>query len=263
MDIRGYARRLKFLLYKVYSLALYKIANRASRNDAVLASLKDCHKGKRAFIVCNGPSLSPTDLDVIAAHKELSFACNKIENILATTEWTPTYYTVLDETYQYTLLDTINAIPAQMKFFRQSSYCVTRKVDGSKVFVNADGSKSLLESCKFSEDISKILYTVATTTYSMFQMAVYMGIREMYIIGCDNSYAREIAKDGTILETGRKSYFSAANKKEQATAASVWQMNIAYEFARKYADAHGIKIYNATRGGCLEAFERVDFDTLF
>lgn len=40
-------------------------------------------------------------------------------------------------------------------------------------------------------------------------------------------------------------------------------MSLAYKAARKYADAHGIKIYNATRGGKLEVFERVDFDSLF
>ena len=27
--------------------------------------------------------------------------------------------------------------------------------------------------------------------------------------------------------------------------------------------SNGIKIYNATRGGALEVFERVDFDSLF
>ena len=38
---------------------------------------------------------------------------------------------------------------------------------------------------------------------------------------------------------------------------------LAYQAAREYADRHGIKIYNATRGGKLEVFERVDFDSLF
>jgi len=33
--------------------------------------------------------------------------------------------------------------------------------------------------------------------------------------------------------------------------------------ARKYADSHGIVIKNAGRGGKLENFERVDFDSLF
>ena len=35
-----------------------------------------------------------------------------------------------------------------------------------------------------------------------------------------------------------------------------------YEVCDTYAKAHGIKIYNATRGGKLEVFERVDFDDL-
>ena len=37
----------------------------------------------------------------------------------------------------------------------------------------------------------------------------------------------------------------------------------AYQKAKQYAETHGIKIYNATRGGKLEVFERVDFDSLF
>jgi hypothetical protein len=38
---------------------------------------------------------------------------------------------------------------------------------------------------------------------------------------------------------------------------------LAYSAAKKFADENGIKIYNATRGGKLEVFERVDFDSLF
>ena len=60
-----------------------------------------------------------------------------------------------------------------------------------------------------------------------------------------------------------KSYFEGSDDSDQRMAASVWQMNIAYECARKYADMHGIKIYNATRGGNLNVFERVCFDSLF
>lgn len=36
-----------------------------------------------------------------------------------------------------------------------------------------------------------------------------------------------------------------------------------YVAAKQYADSHGIKIYNATRGGKLEVFTRVDFGSLF
>ena len=36
-----------------------------------------------------------------------------------------------------------------------------------------------------------------------------------------------------------------------------------YDEARRYADKNGIKIYNATRGGKLESFVRVNFDEVF
>ena len=36
----------------------------------------------------------------------------------------------------------------------------------------------------------------------------------------------------------------------------------AYKVAKQYADDHNIKIYNATRGGKLEVFERVDLDDI-
>ncbi|MBQ4379398.1 MAG: hypothetical protein II821_09430 [Treponema sp.] len=37
----------------------------------------------------------------------------------------------------------------------------------------------------------------------------------------------------------------------------------AFFAAKRYADEHGVRILNATRGGKIEVFERVDFDSLF
>ena len=37
----------------------------------------------------------------------------------------------------------------------------------------------------------------------------------------------------------------------------------AYKRAEIYSRDNGFRIYNATRGGKLEVFERVDFDSLF
>ena len=36
----------------------------------------------------------------------------------------------------------------------------------------------------------------------------------------------------------------------------------AYKVAKEYADRNNVKIMNATRGGMLEVFERVDLDAL-
>ena len=37
----------------------------------------------------------------------------------------------------------------------------------------------------------------------------------------------------------------------------------AFQKAEDVSGQYGFKIYNATRGGCLEVHERVDFDQLF
>lgn len=254
---------LKRRIVRCLSRLAYTISRDKQKSDECMGRLANMHQGSRCFIVCNGPSLKAEDLTLLHARGEITFACNKIDKIFPQTNWRPTYYAVLDETYQHSLLSTMNVVSANIKFFRKESYLTTRKVIGNKVFLNAIGGRELLKNSRFSEDASRCIYTIATTTYSLIQLAVYMGMREIYIIGCDNSYGLEIMPDGTVVDTGRQSYFEGSKESEQKTAASPWEMNIAYEFARKYADAHNIKIYNATRGGYLEAFERVEFDTLF
>lgn len=263
MSIKGKIKSFGILLKKKISVLFYKTWGDEEKNLNELESLHNIHKGKRGFIICNGPSLKSEDLDKIYSNNEISIASNKIDKIFTQTKWRPTYYTVMDEGYQYSLLDTMNAVPAKKKFFRIESFITTRKVKDNCVWLNADGNRKYLENPRFSEDCSDIIYTIATVTYVMIQLYVYMGIREIYIIGCDNSYGREIAKDGNIINHGTSSYFGGSEQKDMNIAAATWQMNLAYEYARKYADEHGIKIYNATRGGHLEAFERVDFDSLF
>ena len=248
---------------KEYGLLLFSLSGRNKDNTDALMKLRNYYSGKRCFIVCNGPSLNAADLNRIHDNGDLSFASNKIDKIFPQTRWRPTFYSVMDETYQYTLLQTMNIIPARLKFFRKDSYCITRKVNGKVIWLNADGNRGLLEAPKFSEDCTNIIYTIATVTYAMLELAVHMGIKEIYIIGCDNSYGLEMHKDGTIINNGTASYFAGSDEKSSKVIGATWEMNIAYDYARKYADLHGIKILNATRGGHLEAFERIDFDKLF
>ena len=67
------------------------------------------------------------------------------------------------------------------------------------------------------------------------------------------------------IKYDEKNHFIGYQKDKKVRLNTVYpeRMQAAYESAREYADAHGIKIYNATRGGELEVFERVNFDCLF
>ena len=40
-------------------------------------------------------------------------------------------------------------------------------------------------------------------------------------------------------------------------------MLVSYMTAKVYADTHDIRILNASRGGSLEVFDRIDFDKIF
>lgn len=250
-------------LRRIISYFLFGSGNTSIKNRELIQSIKDKYSGRRAFVICNGPSLRAADLDKIYQNKELSIASNKIDKIFPFTEWRPTFYTIMDQGYQYKLLDTMNAVPAELKVFRQESYYYTKRVKGTSIYVDTRVKGSTVYEPLFFEDISEHLAAVSTVTYAMFQILVHLGIREIYIIGCDNSYGREKQKDGTIVEKGGPSYFQGSNPKDNQIAADVWQMTETYKYARKYADEHNIIIKNATRGGFLEEFERVDFDSLF
>jgi len=63
-------------------------------NNAKLQALKDCHKGRRAIVVGNGPSLLVADLEKLK--NEITFASNKIYMVFEETSWRPTYLTVTD-----------------------------------------------------------------------------------------------------------------------------------------------------------------------
>lgn len=248
---------------KRYSLWLFSHSKRKQESTEILNLMRNKYKGRRAFLICNGPSLKVSDLDKIYKYRDISIASNKINKIFDKTVWRPDFYTVMDQGYQYSLKSTMNAMPSILKIFRQESFMVTRAIKGNCVYCDTYIQGNSVFEPFFFEDITQKLSATGTVTYAMLQILVHLGIREIYIIGCDNSYGRERTRDGSIIEKNCSSYFEGTSSADNKVIADIWQMNAVYEYARRYADTHDIKIKNATRGGYLEAFERVDFDSLF
>ena len=103
---------------------------------------------------------------------------------------------------------------------------------------------------KYSNDCYVRVYDGFSITYSIIQLATYMGFDEIYLLGADCTY---MGKQHHFIETGvvDPGYKEASDR-----------LFASYGEAKRYAEANGIKIYNATRGGCLELFERVDLDEI-
>lgn len=224
--------------------------------NPAIEKLKGIHKNQRCFIVATGPSLRMDDLDILADNNILTFGVNKIGYAYGSTKWRPTYYVGIDRRMVESEYFT-NIKPEE-----QSIYAFIG--DESEEFWNREHKPCVLKHHfssewafgrypKFSEDIARKTYTGGTIVYICIQIAVYMGFKEIYLLGVDFTGANE--------HGSKYGHFYA--EKELVSVSYTDQVKAAYGKAQKYADEHGIKIYNATRGGKLEIFERVNFDELF
>lgn len=230
-----------------------------------LSALKGIHNNKRCFIIGNGPSLAIHDLDILLKRKEISFAFNRIYHIFDQTSWRPTYYISQDKKMLSGCYREVERmvtgrkfIPAEMKWYNGINMV---GVNYFHIINSYKDDKPL-----FSDNIAKYVVNSNTVVFTAIQFAVYMGIKEIYLIGVDHHFHTSINSKGEIVvDPTVKDYFSDDyNKdKENLYIPNIDLSTLTYVAAKEYADTHGIEIYNATRGGKLEVFPRVDFDSLF
>ncbi len=229
-----------------------------------LAKYKGLHRGQRCFIIGNGPSLRAEDLELLYENQEICFAFNKIFKLYPKTRWRPRYYGISDAA----------VMPGSMEFLQSEKAEKTTVFladEFHRIYDNRGLNAEYFHMCVedfypnypgFSDDITKAVYFGYTVAYDIgLQFAAYMGFSEIYLLGVDNSFTENLTdKDNHFTED----YFEESElERYKSMKPHPKEINRAYEKAARYAKTHGFCIYNATRGGCLEAFERVDFDSLF
>lgn len=244
--------------------------NRFNSGSVAIRKYRNIYEGKRCFIIGNGPSLTIKDLETLRMFGEISIASNSIYNLFCDTDWRPTIYTVHDFQEIKKTREKISAVETKLKIIAMSAYGRIYDIDGAILLRLIE---PLQEAIRFSDDISRCVYDGGTVTYVSIQCAVYMGFSEIILLGVDHSFAREQTKDGNItINSEIKNHFQKyqtddfwgnGQKDEEAVVFPLDFATEAFIEARRYADEHGIRILNATRGGKLEVFERIDFDLLF
>ncbi len=243
-----------FTLFKISFCNNYRLKVGAKE----LIKYKNKHKGQRCFIVGNGPSLTVEDLEKIKG--EVSFAANRIYNIYDKTDWRPTYYSIQDYVVICKSFNEIDKLIKTKKFVGIIPTMYHKKMKNI-VFYKLIDEPFYPEPPNFSEDVSNGIYDGWTITYTNIQMAVYMGFSEIYLMGVDHSYSVVKDSDGNLIYNNVKDHFNADDKSHDIP--QTFKTTVSYISAKEYAKKNGIKIYNATRGGKLEVFERIDFDSLF
>ena len=246
----------KYIAYKDNRARDFRKKGGADTRFSELRSLHMRYKGKRCFITCTGPSLTVQDLELLK--DEYVFGMNSICLIHDQTSWKPDFYGIEDifvfEKLKEKLLNTDNGqIFAPLEF--KESY----NTPGNWVYFHTSWAYHMYDRkyrnkfyCRFSDDCYATVYDGYTITYSILQLAVYLGFDEIYLLGADCSY---LGNKQHFIDHGHATdYQSALNATDR--------LMVSYAEAKKYADCHGVKIFNATRGGLLELFPRVELETV-
>ncbi len=236
-------------------------------------TLKDINKGRRAFVIGNGPSLQIRDLECL--ENEITFATNDITFAFSKTKWRPTYYLLQDRVTANVNFADNNTFEELCKSCKKV-FCsnltsiyerfADKEIDNLYFYRFALNESVVEGEClPFSTNPEKgIIHSGGTCLYTIFQIAYYMGIRELYLLGVDCDYANTITDNGGMrCDHNKRNHASfVPDQIEELTVANVERMHLAYVSADYFMKNHGAKIINATRGGALEVFERVDFDAL-
>lgn len=229
----------------------------SNKSYETLSNLKGAYSNKnsRCFIVATGPSLTVADLDKIEG--EYSFACNSIVSAYDYTKWRPTFYGIQDKGVYRKHRDLIKPEDYEYIFF--SNLIRDKVIDNSIVRypLNLLGHTVALfrndyDSIKygFSDNCALEVIDGFSVTYSLFQIAIYMGFKEIYFLGQDCNYSSDPEKQHFMGGKTSQKY----NPHWQQTGKLICN---AFEASKRYCEENGIKVYNATRGGMFDVFPRI------
>lgn len=257
---------VRFLLFPYIKLkkrlALRKYQK--SEDSEYIKGLKNKYDGSRCFIIGNGPSLSKEDLDLLINEK--TFAFNRIYDMYPYTEWRPDFYMMVDK-------NLLNILKKDIKSLSDSDIFINDKkmVEKFRKLVNIHQivlsgeffiKKEKMIINKVNEDVFLNFSVTHTVVLSAMEFAFFMGFKEIYLLGVDCNFSCTIDMEGNKkIDDEVISHFEAMKDKNKYPAYKE-AMIICFQKFKDYADAHDIKIYNATKGGKLEVFPRVKLDTV-
>lgn len=222
-----------------------------------LAEFKDLHKGQRCFIIGNGPSLNQTDVSKL--HGEYTFGMNRI--YLAFPQWgfTTSYYLSVNDLVIEQCREEICCLPMPKFIAWRSRRHIPPTRELYYLYTTYTGP------C-FARDARRRLWEGATVTYVALQLAYFMGFSQVILIGVDHSFVTRGEPNTTVVSQGddpnhfHAGYFGKGFR---------WQLpdletsEKAYRMARQAYEADGRSVLDATIGGKLTVFPKVDYLSLF
>lgn len=235
-------------------------------NRRRLKRLRDKFKGRRGFVLGNGPSLVDTDPGRLV--DEVTIASNGIFLLFDKTPYRPLIYTVEDRLVAEDRAEQINQLDGMTKIIPWDLKKFIKPAENT-IYVNfIRGAYRGFPA--MSPDLSSCGYWGGTVSFFNLQVAYHLGLNPIYLIGFDHNYAPpkpEDAQEGVVITSRTDdvnhfdpNYFGPGYRWHDPR---VDRMEAAYRVAREFLTERGTQVFNATAGGKLEVFERVDYNDLF
>lgn len=207
-------------------------------------SLKNKEVGRRAFILANGPSISKEDLSVLKG--ELTIGMNASTLLEAAHGFHSDYYVVSDTRFithpEKKHLATTSLHPETVRVLRSE----LKGVD-HEALANPTYYVPALQRDGFSKNLHAGYFFGCTTTMLAIQLAYYLGVSEIYLLGCDLRYQAESPR-----------FYTEANPQLEDSFTSVQIWNIVN--ASNQLESEGKRLVNCSAISFLRPYiEYVSF----
>lgn len=281
-------RAIEGAFFDIYKRAIAK--KRVAGSEEILKrniDFKDKYKGNRCFIIGNGPSLKELDLSLLS--NEYTFTVNQLpkssqfESIRSNFHfWSDVRFFDIDanNSGDLALIETMKKVNTN-----SNKPCVFYELRAKEMVEKYQLDKILdihyFSAIQFTKerylkkdkiDFTKTVCNWPTVIQIVITAAIYMGFTEIYLLGLDCTGFINIAETKMKdYSNGIKYAFDVTedDKKRMERSNSIYSMRQEllcqaeifedYELLNSYAKRKNIRIYNATPGGLLEAFARVNY----
>ena len=226
-----------------------------------LNQIHNRYDGERCVVIGNGPSLNEMDLSLIK--DEFTFGMNRV--YLGFEEWgfSTSFLVAVNNLVVEQTRDELLALdlPKYISWHARDVLLPEGERPEQTYFLYTTYGGQ-----KFARHAAGRLWEGATVTYVCLQLAYHMGFDEVILIGVDHSFQTAGDANRTVVSQGadpnhfREEYFGEGFK---------WQLpdletsERAYRVARDAFEADGRRVLDATRGGELSVFPKVDYETIF
>jgi hypothetical protein len=232
---------------------------------ARLALLKDQYKGKRAFIIGNGPSLKQTDMSKLRG--EITFGMNRIYLMFPELGFKTTFLSVVNDlVIEQTADDLATLDLPKFLCWRSRRFFSPGQFSGPQADKQPTFLYTTYDAPRFSTDVRGRVWEGATVSYVTMQLAYHMGFSEVILIGVDHNYTTTGQPNTTIVSAGDDpNHFSSAyfGKGFRWQLPDLETSEIAYRMAREAYHKAGRRLLDATVGGKLTVFPKVEYESLF